>query len=150
MRGRKRKPAVLRQAQGNPSKRPIPAEPEFEHELPPPPHYLNAAGLEEWNRLALKATELGVTTAENWTTLVSYCFDWQRVVEFSEALVKFKPGTVQRARLESGYDKAHKQLMKDIVELGFSPVTRSKVDLRKMEKVRDPFEVFEGGKAQKG
>jgi P27 family predicted phage terminase small subunit len=75
MRGPKPTPTHLRLLRGNPSKRPIRPEPEPEipHDMPEPPPFLGAYGLDEWWTTGPELHRLGLLTALDLQPFAAYC-----------------------------------------------------------------------------
>ena len=68
-------PTHLRLLRGNPSKRPVRAEPEppIPEKLPEPPSFLCQDGADEWWRVVPELHALGLLTVLDTMTLAAYC-----------------------------------------------------------------------------
>ncbi len=125
--------------------RKLPPEPEYAKHLPKPPATLKLEGLKEWKRLAPKMVEQGVLTEGDWLVFLQYCDGVQRRFAIDKAQKREKIGSEEWHRLDRARDRNEKQLTKAMTELGLSPVTRSKVALRKKDKA-NPADKFKRGK----
>lgn len=148
MPGPARKTAAQRRVEGNPSKRPIPPEPELSPGMPKAPAFLKGEGVKEWKRLGARASELGITTEADWAAFANYCLAWQSYAKIATRYAGMHVGTDDWFRMARVFDRAAYQLLAACRELGFTPVTRGKIALRKVTKERDPFAVYMGGKSQ--
>ncbi len=133
-RGRKPQPSPTRTLRGNPSKRGRNhAEPQFEAAAPPPPEFLDAAALLEWDRLTAELAARQVITQVDMAILAIYCHTWS---ELQDLVMQSK--TEQRyLDTETGYKyknpifadiaKLRKELQTYSAELGITPSSRSRI-----------------------
>src|SRR3990167_9530086 len=85
--GRKPKPTRLKVLEGNPGKRPLPAdEPEPRMLSIECPEMLQGEARVEWERLAPELSALGLLTTVDRAGLVAYCQAWGRLV-MAEAFI---------------------------------------------------------------
>ena len=150
MRGRKRVPTALNRVRGNPGKRKRnEREPEVRTPVGDPPAHLNAEERELWRQCARVGFWL---TEANRATLEGYVTAWAMMArvkpEIEKGLVDRGPngGALQNPYLAI-YNKAREQMLKFAVELGFTPVSITKV--RAPEEEKQPggeLVAFEGGK----
>jgi P27 family predicted phage terminase small subunit len=147
--GRPRKPIIEKKLTGrkpgaDSAGRKLPPEPQYAKQLPNPPATLKGEGLKEWKRLSFKMIEQGVLTEGDWAVFLQYCDAIQRRFDIGKEQNKEKIGSEEWHKLDRAWDRVDKQLTKAITELGLSPVTRSKVALRK-EKATKPSDKFKRG-----
>jgi P27 family predicted phage terminase small subunit len=98
MRGPAPTPAHLRVLRGNPSKRPIPREPEptIPAELPEPPPFLTGYARDEWLNTGPELYRLGLLTRVDINTFAAFCQaykHWRTAVETLETMAKRDPLT---------------------------------------------------------
>jgi P27 family predicted phage terminase small subunit len=137
MRGRKPKPTHLKLLEGNPGRRPLnPHEPKPERKIPTCPQHLCPSAKAEWRRLAQQLYTLGVLTVLDRSTLAAYCQSYGRWVEAEQklketpALLKMPSGYVQQNPWLTIANKQLELMHRYMSELGLSPVSRSRVDVR--------------------
>ena len=137
MRGRKPKPAHLKVLEGNPSRRPLNRnEPNPERKIPTCPQHLCPSAKAEWKRLAQQLYVLGVLTPLDRSTLAAYCQAYGRWVEAEQklketpALLKMPSGYVQQNPWLTIANKQLELMHRFMSELGLSPASRSRVDVR--------------------
>ena len=138
--GRPPKPTRLRVLEGNPGRRPLPAnEPQPTRRAPPMPEHLGAEARGEWKRVAPKLAELGVLTEVDRTTLAAYCQAWDRLVKAERELAKNGMVTARK----DGYllvspwvtiaNQASKEMRAYAVEFGLTPAARSRLHIKPPE-----------------
>ena len=134
MRGRKPLPTAVRRINGNPGKRGYnAAEPLPPAGVPDCPAHLNAAGREEWQRIAVMLHQMGVLTTVDRAVLAAYCQSWGRWVEAEEKLqatpmmLKAPSGYVQQSPWLSIANKQLELMGRFMAELGLTPASRARV-----------------------
>lgn len=145
MRGAKPKPKVIRELEGNPSKRPIPDVPDPDPSLPDKPDWLSALASHEWDRIVPELYKLGLITKIDETTLAGYCQAWARYVE-AEKLLTDQGITIVD---DKGNQKTHpavtvsqrnlEKVLKYVAEFGLSPSARMRIHI-KPEEPEDEWE----------
>lgn len=139
MSGRKRKPAVQREREGNPGHRPIPAELDFTTtgEIGKPPTWLDKDAKKEYRRITAALANLDMLRATDVGVLASYSVAYSRWIA-SEKKIAIE-GTVVTVTGSQGQTKlvkhpallvsseAQKQMLRAGSLLGLNPVDRSKI-----------------------
>lgn len=146
MKGRKPKPTHLKVLQGNPGRRPLPAdEPKLESCFPDPPGHLSEAARKHWNEVGGMLHETGILTALDADALAAYCELHVRWVEANEQIRKY--GLVIKgpsgAPVQSPYFKisaiTFDAMKAMLVEFGMTPSSRARVKSTKPKEVENPF-----------
>jgi len=134
MRGRKRKPTVLKLIEGNPGKRPLNGrEPRPPRSLPTCPAHLSPTAKTEWKRLARALNEIGLLTQIDRTALAAYCQAYGRWVEAERRLAETPPllktpaGYVQASPWLTIANKQLELMARFMVELGLTPSARCRI-----------------------
>ena len=150
MRGRKPTPTVLKMREGNPGKRPVnDREPVPPDGIPDCPDYLDERAREEWDRISVVLTEMGLLSSADMAALAAYCTAYSRWVAAEKQVSKF--GTIVKSPekgfpLKSPYltvaDQAMESMRKFLVEFGLTPSSRSRLRLPGTSKVEDEFQAF--------
>lgn len=147
--GRKTKPTNLKVIEGNPGKRKIKQEPDFQSDMPSPPSHLDDYAVEEWGRLAPGLHALGILYATDRSVFAAYCQAYSRWRTAEELIQRAaKAGgdglssmttkkTLMKHPLVGISEKAAAAMMKYALEFGLSPSARARLAI-------DP------GKAKKG
>lgn len=145
--GRPRKPTALHVLNGNPSNLKIEdrlnAEPQYTKIAPDCPEWLDQYAREEWDRLSPELERLELLTQADLAAFAGYCESFSDFRKASEELQSLGPGGwIQET--ESGYKQQHplmgikntaKEKMKAfLVEFGFTPASRSRVNIKAPEK----------------
>lgn len=98
MRGRRPKGTVIKLLTGNPGKRKLNRnEPHFSSETINPPPFLNAAALEEWNRLIPDLQRNGLVTSADVACFAAYCTAysrWQKAEMILQGMMETSEGTL--------------------------------------------------------
>src|SRR5262245_15670419 len=150
MRGRKPKPTLIRQLEGNPGKRPL----NDREPVPPPgvpecPDILDDDGRAEWFRTAAVLSEMGLLSKADRSALAAYCMSYSRWVH-AEAQVR-KYGTIVKSPekgfpMKSPYlcvaEQALEAMRKFMVEFGLTPSSRSRIRVPDNQPAADELEVF--------
>lgn len=117
MAGRKPLPTNTKKLRGNPGKRKLNTqEPVFEVAIPEPPPNLDAAALEEWNRIALDMANSQTISRVDRAILAIYCQVWS----------EWQNSTGKTA-IEMRY--LRKEMQSYAAELGITPSSRSRVKM---------------------
>lgn len=155
-RGRKPKPIELRLLQGNPSRRPIPADvPKADklYEVPIPPEYLNDIAKECWSYLADKLIKCGIMSNLDVYTLEICCIALSTVRMSAK---KIKEDTLVLAvknedgSIKSAQKTPYMNVLKDAIEifdsygskLGLSPTDRMRLKEIKEPQKDNPLQEF--------
>lgn len=146
MKGRKPKPTHLKILQGNPGRRPLPAdEPKLEPCFPDPPNHLSEAARKHWGEVGGMLHEAGILTAVDADALAAYCELHARWVEANEKIREY--GLVIKspsgAPVQSPYFKisaiTFDAMKAMLVEFGMTPSSRARVKSTKTKEVENPF-----------
>lgn len=138
MRGRKPKPAALKELEGNPGHRPLDdiglALPST---LPRCPKHLTGEARREWRRVTKELAESNLLAGVDRAALAAYCQTWSRWVQAEEQLANDE--LVKTT--DKGYEypnpwlgianTALDQMRKFLVEFGMTPSSRSRVKVDK-------------------
>jgi len=150
MRGRKPKPTLIKQLEGNPGKRrlndrePVPPE-----GLPECPDFLDEEARAEWYRTAAVLKEMRLLSRADRSALAAYCTAYSRWVQ-AEDQVK-KHGSVvlspnKKFPMKSPYltvaDQAMEAMRKFMVEFGLTPSSRSRIRVPERTDAVDDFDLF--------
>ncbi len=143
-RGPKPTPTALRLLQGGPNARGIPAGEPIPpaSDMPPPPSWLNAYALEEWEKLAEDLYGMGVLTSIDQTMLAAYCMAFARWRQAEEdlqkmadadpvthgALLKTKEGNAIQNPLVGVANVARRDMARLAAEFGLSPSSRTLIN----------------------
>jgi P27 family predicted phage terminase small subunit len=149
MRGRRPKPSALKRLQGNPGKRKLnDREPEFDASALTCPDFVQGAARREWHRTVALLSAANVVTTIDRTVLAAYCQNYERWVDASAQLRKTGP----IIKAPSGYPivnplisvvRGYELLMsRQMVELGMTPSSRSRLRIEQPEKTEDPLDAF--------
>lgn len=140
MRGRPRKPTILKIISGNPGRRPLNNyEPMPEPALADPPDDLPDSAKVEWLRLAPELYSLGMLTNLDRTVLEAYCYaygEWKEAiarVRRMGAIVLTKDKNIIQNPWLVVANKKMEQMRAFLIELGLSPVSRSRIKAKPIE-----------------
>ena len=90
MKGRKPKPTLMRDLEGNPGKRPInDREPRAPAGIPDCPEFLDDEAKAEWFRMVTVLKEMGLLSLADRSALAAYCTAYCRWVHAEEQVRKF-------------------------------------------------------------
>ncbi len=130
MRGRKPKPSSLRLVVGGAG------QSQSMHRPPTCPSHLNPTAKAEWKRLATSLFQRGLIGEGDRAALAAYCQAYGRWVEaerkLSETplLIKLPSGYIQQSPWLSIVNKQLEIMARFMSELGLSPVSRARVEVR--------------------
>lgn len=148
MKGRKPKPTAIKKMSGNPGKRALnKREPEYPELGAAPPDFLDEYGKREWLRVFALIENNGVVKASDAALLAAYCgafSDFARLSELSQGkgfVIKAQNGCPMMSPLFTALSKARNDMARLMSELGFTPVSRSRVIADKKTD-DDPFAKF--------
>jgi P27 family predicted phage terminase small subunit len=137
MRGRKPKPTRLKLITGNPCKRPINTrEPKPTASVPTCPAHLNPSAKAEWKRLARQMHVLGMISELDRAALAAYCQAYgrwaeaERKLKETPMLLKLPSGIIQQSPWLAIANKQLELMSKFMSELGLSPVSRTRVEVK--------------------
>ena len=150
--GRKPLPTALHVLNGNPSKIDLKErtakEPKFTEGYPACPEWLGEDARKEWDRVLPELEGAGVLKKVDMAALAGYCDSlamWKRAnetidkegltVETIQGGIKAHPATVIR-------DKALEKMKSFAIEFGFTPASRSRVEVPDQAKEEDPMEAM--------
>ena len=134
MKGRKKKPTVLKVIQGTDYVgRRNTKEPKPDVNLPNPPSYMKGTALEEWERVSIEMYELGMLTNLDRAVLEAYCVAYGRWVDAEEKVsketlvLKSRDGNPYQNPFLGIANTAWKLVLKAASELGLSPTSRARI-----------------------
>ena len=134
MRGRKPIPSTLRLLQGNRSHRPIPPdEPKPPADIPRCPTWLDKEAKKEWRRMVTELEPLGMLTLIDRSVLARYCDNFSKWMAAEKSLQKMpmvKFNATGNAEINPYFkvaNTAKDMMMKDMIEMGMTPSSRSRV-----------------------
>ena len=154
MRGRKPKPLELAEWQGNPGKRSLDAsEAPVERLKLRAPDELDEVALQEWNRVAGLGISKLVVTAADRAVLAAYCMAYSRWMAAEKAIaelaskdkfgrgliIKTSNGNVVQNPMVGVANKARESMARMASELGLTPVSRTRMNIKQSESPDDPF-----------
>lgn len=136
MRGRKPKPTAVKELQGNPGRRKLPAGEVRIDGRTTPPRWLDKLAKQEWRRLAPRLERLGLLTPADRALFASYCRAYSRLVK-AETFLRRQESTVYRTAggslkpwpQEAIANQAAEVLRKIGAEFGFTPSSRARLEL---------------------
>jgi P27 family predicted phage terminase small subunit len=120
---------------GNPSKRPIPREPQPKSAkiFPSPPSFLSEYAVYEWNRVGPELWQLGLLTVLDETSFAAYCQSyglWRMAEERLAGQDLVSPGC-ERNKVQNPLLKIAAQAARDLIrfgaEFGLTPSARARV-----------------------
>jgi P27 family predicted phage terminase small subunit len=160
--GRPPLPTALKEARGNPGKRPLnKSEPQFTTDGLTCPRWLNLEARREWRRAAKLLKDQRVVTAADRGALAAYCVSYARWQQAERILdegglsqtvpIVSKKGDVigekQVARPEVMIAQQYQRLMMGAAaRLGMDPSSRSKVSVIKSEVKNPILRMVQGGR----
>ena len=147
--GPKPQPIAMRIARGNPGKRALPPDIQFDAlaDVPEPLEYLSEHARREWIRLAGQLYRLGLLTSADLTLFGAYCSAAGRVREAEEALVGRslvvqKTSGEMRNPLIDVVLRSTEAALRLGAEFGLTPASRARVaaGFTGEKKARSPFD----------
>jgi len=142
MAGRPRKPSALRLVHGTRDKHKNKNEPKPDG-VATPPKWLSKAALKVWNELATELEAIGLLTSIDAPAFAVYCESYVELVQAENELIKggrtqtTKDGFVRKSPWLSVRDEAHKRMMQIGGQFGFSPSSRTKIEVKPKGKDTD-------------
>jgi len=166
------KPTNLKTLEGNPGKRQISRkEPQPRPEMTTCPPFIKGAGRQEWKRITKYLYPLQLLTGLDRAALAGYCSSWGLWVEAEQELARLRREYAALAELQKKNPKmkitasngmvvmtsngnaimepmlsvrkqAMEQMHKFLVEFGMTPASRSRIEVQKPKKFKDPTEEF--------
>lgn len=153
--GRRPKPTALKLLAGNPGKRPLNTnepEPDALDANTPPPEHLSEEAKTEWRRILPLLIASSVATVLDIPPIAAYCQAWARWVEAEGfvaqqgVVIETKHGAPTQNPYLSVANKAMEQMFRFLTELGMSPASRTRVQVKKAKRA-NPFSSLPGGKS---
>lgn len=148
MKGRKRKPARIREMEGNPGRRPIPVEPDVRPvESLTAPTFLKGRARAEWRRVAVALRDKRLLTEADRSILALYCQAFARWVRAEEMIGKTggpvvstdKGNLVQNPWIAISR-RSSEMMLKTAAEFGMTPSSRGRVGGSLESAESDPLE----------
>lgn len=148
--GRPRVPNKLHVLHGNPGKRELPKQPDFEisKDVPKPPKGLSLIAKKEWKRIAPEFHRLGLLADVQIRGLQIYCENYatwvkmiKRIRKDGLVLTNENTGYIKPHFLLNEVDKVEKRIKQFLTEYGMTPASQSKVQ-PKETKDKDEFGDF--------
>lgn len=139
MRGKRPKPTIVKQREGNPGKRPLVANVVAIHDGPTdPPEFLDKRAGDLWRQTIAQMSRLGTYADVNMMTLAGYCqsySNWAKAelrIRKEGLMLTTKNGFKQINPLSTVARQAKMDMLRFAAALGITPVdsTRLKVDGR--------------------
>lgn len=136
-------------------------------ELPAPPEYLGAAGVQEWNSKVQHLFEIGILAQADLGALAALCKEWQNYMEAEQSCdknarfyaVKDDKGKVKYWGIHPAHTIAQQHLKAYITlcnEFGMTPASRSNVQIGKpsamagKERQASILDFIKGGRVKTG
>lgn len=139
--GRRPKSAALKRAAGNPGKRKLGREPEYDAAVAlDPPAWLGRYGQEEWQRIVPQMLRERSITEVDMPSLEAYCAAYQRAILCEQAIGEHLLIDGEKHPLLSVASQAWDKVRAFAAEFGLTPATRPKV--ARPESERDPLADF--------
>ena len=136
LRGPAPKPRVLREAEGNPGRRPLnPFEPQPRVQRPKCPTYLDNAAKQQWRRLVPILERMRILTEADGIALGNLCQQYamlqqaQAKLQKTGLLLKTKSGYIQQSPLVGIISAAVDQVNKLCREFGLTPAARTRIQV---------------------
>lgn len=151
--GPKPKPTKVKKLKGNPGKRALPKnepQPGVPTIVPKPPTYLPSGAKKIWRKEAPKLIRLGVLSELDYKAFSMCCLVLWRHEEAEKQMKKAGNNTLEGAlsTTPSGYQEysvllnlSHKSMdlaMKYLAEFGMTPSSRSRIEVRKPPRQKNP------------
>ena len=140
MKGRKPKPARLKILCGRVGEQKKAVPPAPDPAIPECPEHLSDLARGEWQRLAAELYALGLLTKLDRAALAAACVCWARWVESEQqmtetggAVIKSPNGYPIQNPYLSIANEALRQLKGYLIELGLTPGSRGRIDLKPLE-----------------
>lgn len=158
MRGRKPKPAALRNLQGNPGKRAIRAGAVCAPHSGRCPRYLDGEAKKKWKNMAALLLGMGLLTEADEDALALYCQSWSdfleaRLLVAALGLVVWDvdaegqpTGSGKPNPAVAVADRAWARLLRLMAEFGLTPSARMRVAPAPVVNTEDPFEALLNGR----
>ena len=158
--GRKPIPTKLKLLKGNPGKQKLnKREPQPKLGIPAKPKWLLPAAAKEWDLVVPTLEQLGLLAVVDGPCLAGYCQSYARYIEAQQFLDKYgssydvldKLGALshvgQYPQVTIAKNEAHAMRM-FASEFGFTPASRSRIEIPDKVEPADPFEAFLGKKVK--
>ena len=150
MKGRKPKPTLMRELEGNPGKRPInDREPRAPAGIPDCPDFLDDEAKAEWFRIVPVLMEMGLLSRADRSALAAYCMAYSRWVraeglvrKFGEIVKSPEKGFPMKSPYLTVADQALETMRKLMVEFGLTPSSRSRIRVPDHGDAASEFEQF--------
>jgi P27 family predicted phage terminase small subunit len=129
------KPTALKKLAGNPGKRPLPVEPEFDNRKPTCPSHLSKEAKSEWKRVVDTLHNTGVMKSTDRAALAAYCEAYGRwvqaetLVRKSGLLIKTSNDNVIQNPAVGVANKAMTDMVRYAGLFGMTPVDRAKLSM---------------------
>jgi len=144
MPGPQKKPTLLKQLEGNPGKRVLPAnepQPLKDEQVPVCPAYLKGVARQEWKRVAEELYRIGLLTRGDHAALEGYCVNYARWVDAEKKLAKLSKassdkmpylyktsnGNLIMNPILSVAKQAMEMMHKFATEFGMTPASRARL-----------------------
>ena len=142
MAGRPRKPSALRLVHGTRDKHKNKNEPMPKGKAKCPT-WLNAKAKTVWKNMAKQLDQLGLLTEIDQHAFAVYCQSYIELIEAENELLEngktqtTKDGFVRKSPWLSVRDEAHKRMMQIGGQFGFTPASRTRIDVKPPDKKND-------------
>lgn len=155
-RGRKPKPTVLKELEGNPGRRPLNKnEPKPDKKAPRCPSWLEEEAKKEWKRMGTILEQMGLLTEMDMAAFAGYCqafARWREAEEFITqhgTMIRTPNGYLQQVPQVSIAQTNLKIMLKFCEQFGLTPSARSRIAAgEELQQEADPMELIliAGGK----
>ena len=135
MAGRLRKPTALRLVHGTRDKHKNKNEP-MPKGIAQPPDWMSDEAREHWLGLSPELEAIGLLTSIDTQAFAVYCQSYAELIQAEDELLKggrtqtTKDGFVRKSPWLSVRDEAHKRMMQIGGQFGFSPASRTRIEVK--------------------
>ena len=135
MAGRPRKPTALRLVHGTRDKHKNKSEP-MPKGIAQPPDWMSDEAREHWWGLCPDLESIGLLTSIDTQAFAVYCQSYAELIQAEDELLKggrtqtTKDGFVRKSPWLSVRDEAHKRMMQIGGQFGFSPASRTRIEVK--------------------
>lgn len=137
--GTKPKPDAIKALEGVGKHRRNHNQPQPEITIPSCPAFLDVEAKAEWARITKELNLVGVISKLERAVLTGYCVLWSDLRRYikdrdgTSPIIKTAPGTIVQNPLENLVHKTAERLLRYEVELGLTPSSRNRIDVKKYE-----------------
>lgn len=146
-RGVKPKPLAIKKLEGVGKHRINENQPKPKSAKPSCPAFLDTEARKEWRRITRELDMVGVISKLERGVLAGYCILWSDLKRYSKArdgtspILKTSFGNIVQNPLENLVHKTAERLLRYEVELGLTPSSRNRIDVKQTDS-EDPLDKF--------